>query len=254
MGRKRQVDTGLPETNTKMYWTDVTEAAVVQYIQSDDLDLRETLYRNQIGKALDKMAESIINRFKFPYINMPFDDVKRQVVSFLVCNMHKYAPEKGKSFSYFSVMAKNYLILQNTNGYKLEKTSVSLTSESQDSHIGIEDIVSLEAPDERAHEDVKEFIRLMIYYWDHNLTRIFKKKRDIDIATAIIQLFRDADTLENFNKKALYVMIREMTDCQTGYITKVINRMKEYIKLQMNEYLEYGTITHDQSPFFSYDD
>jgi hypothetical protein len=238
----------------KMYFTDRTEAAIIAYINSNDPEEREMLYRLEIGKALDKLAESIINRFKYSYIDANFEDMKRQVISHLMCNIHMFNADKGKAFSYLSVMAKNYLILENSKGYKQEKESVHLSPDNQDGAVAIEDVVFLEAPDEHRDDDAKEFVSLMIRYWENNIVRIFKKKRDIDIAKSIIQLFRDVDGLENFNKKALYVMIREMSDCETGYITKVINKMKDHIKRQLIEFYEYGTIDQYDSPYFSFDE
>lgn len=254
MGRRKKTATSEANPQERMYWTDDTEAAIIAYNASDDMEERETLFRSKIAYPLDKMAENVINRFKFPYVNMPFEQLKRQVVSFLVTNLHKFNPSNGaKSFSYFSVVAKNYLILHNNNGYKEEKRHLSLNDQGE-TFISIEEMIALEAPDEHQHEDSKEFVRLMIRYWDQNMTRHFKKKRDIEIATAIVQLFRDVEGIENFNKKALYVMIREMTDCKTSYITKVINKMRAHTVRQLNEFHEYGTINGDESKYFVYDD
>jgi len=231
----------------KRYFTEIHEAAIVAYNESMDSDERELLFRNIISAALDKLAENIINRFKFPYINQSFDDLKRQVVSYLIINLHKYTKDKGAAFSYFSVVAKNYLILQNNNGYKQEKRSVSL-SDNGETHIPIEEMLMIEAKNDREHDDMKEFVRLLIVYWDDNLTSIFKKKRDIEIASAVIQLFRDVEGIENFNKKALYLLIREMVDCETNYITKVVNKMRIHIALQLQEFNSHGTVhTYDRS-------
>ena len=241
------------ESADRFYWTDATETAIIQYNNTDDNDEREHIFRTFIAKPLDKMAENIINRFKFPYINQSFDETKKQVVSFLVINLAKYTQEKGKSFAYFSVIAKNYLILHNNYGYKQEKRSLSL-SDTNDTFVPIEEMVSLEAPDDRAQDDIKEFIRLMILYWDRNLTLIFKKKRDIDIANAVVELFRRAENIENFNKKALYLMIREMADCKTNYITKVVNKMRDITARQLIEYHQHGVIDRQESEMFIYDD
>lgn len=102
----------------KMYFTDETQNAIIRYNESDDPEVREQIYREFIEYPFDKLAENIINRFKFPYINYSFDDIKKQVVSFLCIHLSKYTKDKGKAFSYFSVIAKNYLILHNNNGYK----------------------------------------------------------------------------------------------------------------------------------------
>ena len=84
---------------------------------------------------------------------------------------------------------------------------------------------------------MKEFVDDMVGYWDENLTKLFRKKRDIQIADAVIELFKRRGDLENFNKKALYIMIREMTDVKTQHITKVVNTMKShYLKISENYY------------------
>ena len=83
----------------------------------------------------------------------------------------------------------------------------------------------------------------MVTYWDDNLTKLFRKKRDIQIADAVIELFKRRGDLENFNKKALYIMIREMTDVKTQHITKVVNQMKSHY-LQISEnYYETGSFS-----------
>lgn len=234
--------------NGRVYFTKDTEAAIIAYNKSESSIEREFIYKSRIERPLDKLSENIINTFKFPYVNTSFDDIKSQVVSFLVLNLHKFVEGKGKAFSYFSVVAKNYLILLNNNGYKHEKRSVYL-SETPESHYElIQELV------DNSHErdaGMDEFVSLIIRYWDLNLTRIFKKKRDVDIATAVIELFRRAEGIENFNKKALYLLVREMTNYKTTFITKVVNKMREFILIHLKEYRETGTISMD-SEFFTY--
>ena len=88
------------------------------------------------------------------------------------------------------------------------------------------------------NDEFSEFRRIMLSYWDKNLTVVFTKKRDIQIADAVLELFRRADYIENFNKKHLYLLIREMTDCKTHYITKVVNTMKQHQKKMLNQFLD----------------
>ena len=102
-------------------------------------------------------------------------------------------------------------------------------------------------------EEFSEFKNLMLEYWDKNLTKVFTKKRDIQIADAVLELFRRSQYIENFNKKHLYLLIREMTDCKTHYITKVVNVMKEHQKKMLNDYLDYGEVKDsDDNEFFTY--
>lgn len=238
------------KTLGKVYFTQETEDAIIKYNKSTDPEERENLYREFIQDPFDKLAENVINRFKFPYIEGTFDEVKSEVVSFLVINLHKFAKGKGKAFSYFSVIAKNYLILHNNNAYKEEKRSVYLVDKIDES-FSLEETLVTEPEEEEIKSDTRDFILLLVQYMDFNLTKIFKKKRDIEIANAIVELLRRVDNIENFNKKALYLMIREMTNHKTSHITKVINKMKVHVFEKMQEFRRTGHIM-DPSTYFTY--
>ena len=236
----------------KMYFTQDTEDAIVKYNQSLDPFERDAVFREEIYPALDKLAENVINRFKFPYIKHTFEDIKNQVVSFIVLNLHKFDHTRGKkAFSYFSVVAKHYLILQNDNAYREELRNVDLTNDMGEDTFVEEEILTSKQLTPTAQSDARDFMSLLIQFWDYNLTKIFKKKRDIDIATAVVELMRRSNSIENFNKKALYVMIREMTNSKTVHITKVINKMKEHTVEQMKEYRRTGHLS-DPSMYFVY--
>jgi hypothetical protein len=235
----------------KMYFTDETEKAIVLFNKTDDLHEREIIFREKIHPAIDKLAENIINRFKFPYMDGSFEDVKNQVVSFLVLNLHKYTENKGKAFSYFSVVAKNYLVLHNNNSYRDEVRSTYLVDSSGDESFLLEDVLTTKPESDSVQRDTQDFIELLIHYWDFNLDRIFKKRRDREIANAVVELMKRANTIENFNKKALYVLIREMTNGKTVHITKVINKMKVHVLEQMKEYRKSGYLS-DPSMLFMY--
>ena len=225
----------------RIYFTVDTEKAIIAYNKSASSDEREYLYRTYIQYSFDKLAENIINRFKFPYINLSFDDLKAQVISFLVTNLHKYSRRKGKAFSYFSVVAKNYLILHNNVAYRDEKRDVSISHKADDSN-DIEEMLAIDSSHHEIQSDMQEFSRLLIEFWDKNLEKTFKKQRDKLIAGAVIELFRNCDKIDNFNKKALYLEIREMTNFKTSAITKVVNKMRSQVLQHLQEYRSHGTI------------
>jgi len=228
-----------PKKNKKVYFGMEVQDAIVRYNQTERPSKKNKIYQEEIHKAFDKLAENIINTFKFSYFDAPFVDVKAEVVSFLVMNMHKYDHTKGsKAFSYFSVVAKNYLILHNNNNYKKLK-----------SHSDISVLDNKPISDSKKHylEDLTEE---MIIYFEANIPHMFKKRKDIAVAYSIIELFKQRDEIENFNKKSLYILIREMTDVNTSHITKVVNVFKKKYKTILNEFEQTGTIGKDKSKFF----
>ena len=226
----------------KLYFGMEVQDAIVRYNDLDpvkDQDKRNKIYQEEIHKAFDKLCENIINTFKFEYFDDVYIDVKQEVLSFLVMNMHKYDHTKGsKAFSYFSVVCKNYLILHNNANYKKYKTHYDSS-------------VLEKQPFEGAGNSFKDdFFKEMISYFDTNINIIFKKKRDIDIAFSILELMKKTDDIENFNKKALYILIREMTGVETVHITHVTNIMKKHYYNALNEFDKTGTITKNTKRFF----
>ena len=232
---------------SKIYFGTPAQEAIVEYNKCKDPIKRSKIYEERIKYPFEKLAENILNTFQFSYFDVSKEDVQAEVVSMMIQKIHMYKPDKGRAFSYFSIVAKNYLILINNGNYKRYKKT-DLLSQMPETWNPENDFYK-----EQQGDEFSEFKDLMLEYWDKNLTKVFTKKRDIQIADAILELFRRSQYIENFNKKHLYLLIREMTDCKTHYITKVVNVMKEHQKKMLNDYLDYGELREeDEDEFFSY--
>ena len=218
------------------YFTQETEDAIIRYNNHPSPIVRNNIFREHIEYAFDKLAENIIHTFKFYYFDVSPDEVKHEVVSFLVMNMHKFKEGKGKAFSYFSVVAKNYLILNNNANYKRYKTHHDLVVLDSKKN------ALTSAAERQTKEDNELFVDLLVRYWENNIYKVFSKPREIAVADAIVELFRRSETIENFNKKALYILIREMTGIRTQYITKVINIMKRHNVKLILEFQKTGSV------------
>jgi hypothetical protein len=229
---------------SKQYFTLDTEEAIIAYNKSTSQREKNDLYKNRIQYPFEKLAENILNTFKFSYFDVSKEDVQMEVISNLIEKIHMFQEGKGKAFSYFSIVAKNYLILKNNGNYKRFKKT-ALLSEMPESWNPSDDFYEAQFGAE-----LNEFKELMLKYWDINLTRVFTKKRDIQIADAVLELFRRSQHIENFNKKHLYLLIREMTDCKTHYITKVVNEMKKHQTQMLNDYFDKGMITSKSDDFW----
>jgi|TARA_B100000287_G_scaffold205506_1_gene193860 hypothetical protein len=220
----------------RYYFHQGTEDAIIRHNKEERAYIRERIYNEHIRTPFEKLAENIIHTFKFYYFDVPSNDVKHEVVSFLYMNMHKFTEGKGKAFSYFSIVAKNYLILHNNNNYKRMKQ-----------HDGEEvtdykrDAISEESAKENREVKI-EYLTQLADYWRNNLTTVFKRKKDLDVANAVVELIDMKDSIDNFNKKALYILIREMTGSNTQHITRVINVMKKHHTQLQKAYLATGSI------------
>jgi predicted RNase H-like nuclease (RuvC/YqgF family) len=221
---------------SKVYFGTPVQEAIIRYNESSNPAEKNRIYSEEIHAAFCKMAENLIHTFKFYYFDYPFEEVKNEVVSFLVMQMPKYEPSKGRAFSYFSVVGKNYLILNNNNNYKKMKIHDEITKLDYKRNVSSEEV------NEEVNEFNSEFVIQMLEYWDNNITNIFNRQKDILVADSVLELFRRRQNIENFNKKALYIMIREMTGSNTQHITRVINQMKKYYFNMIEEFSAYGEV------------
>ena len=221
----------------KIYFSKATEEAIIEYNAEPNHDICNTIYNERIKFSFEKLVENIYNTFKFTYFDSSPLQIQRETVAHLVANINKFQAGKGKAFSYFSIVAKNYLIFHNNNNYKNFNRHVEI------SDMPSEDTVCLQSEDAHHHNvQTQEFMRLLIDYWEKNITKIFNKARDLNIAYAVIELFRNCERIENFNKKTLYLYIREISNCKTQQITKVLNKMKSYQNQISHNYTNKGTI------------
>ena len=225
----------------RYYFHQGTEDAIIRLNKETRAHMKERIYNEHIRTPFEKLAENIIHTFKFYYFDVPSEDVKHEVVSFLYMNIHKFTEGKGKAFSYFSIVAKNYLILHNNNNYKKMKQH-----DSEDVMDYKRDPIT-ELRSKEARKMKMEYIEQLAEYWRNNLSTVFKRKKDLDVANAVVELIDMRENIDNFNKKALYILIREMTGSNTQHITRVINVMKKHHDKLQRAYLSTGSVETKQT-------
>jgi hypothetical protein len=222
-----------------LYFTSDTEEAIVEYLASKDQDERNHIFDQRIDYAFHKLAENIIHTFKFYYTDVDtINELKHEVVAFLLEKLHLYNQAKGKAYSYFGTIAKRYLIIYNEKNYKKIKGKGELEEVDEDKII-VEDLVRESNDDKNLLND---FISYYIQYVEKHLEKMFPRSQDQKTADVILELFRKRENLEIFNKKAIYIYIREMIDVDTFQITKVIKILKQTYYTLYNEYYDKGYV------------
>ena len=218
------------------YFTQDTEDAIVLYNNTTDFEVKSRIYNDKIHYGFFKLTENIIHTFKFYYTEVDnIEDLQHEVITFLLSKIHLFNPERGaKAFSYFGTIAKRYLILSNQKNYKkrIDTVAIDVLEEDENHSYTIDD----SSHDER----LSMFIDIYTEYCTKNIYEIFPKEYDAQIADAILELFRKRENLDIFNKKALYIYIREIIDVKTPKITKIANQLYDIFKENYVFYLEHG--------------
>jgi len=223
---------------SKNYFTHDTELAIVRYNNEPDPEVRSKIYEREIHYPFFKLTENIIHTFKFYYTEVDeIEHLQHEVITFLLSKIHLFNPERGaKAYSYFGTICKNYLIVSNTKNYKkrIDKADVVEAEENEK--------FSYHIDADPGRDELSEFIDLFIVYVEDNIYKLFPKKNDAEVADAILEIFRKREDIDIFNKKALYIYIREMVDVKTPKITKIANQLYAIFKDNYIFYLDNGYV------------
>ena len=218
------------------YFTQDTEDAIVLYNNTTDFEVKSRIYQDRIHYAFFKLTENIIHTFKFYYTEVDnIEDLQHEVITFLLSKIHLFNPERGaKAYSYFGTIAKRYLILSNQKNYKKRIDTIGLDSIEEDEEH------SYSIDDSSHDERLSMYIDIYTEHVTKHIYTLFPKEYDARIADAILELFRKREHLDIFNKKALYIYIREIIDVKTPKITKIANQLYDIFKEGYIFYLEHG--------------
>ena len=222
----------------KRYFTKITEIAINAYNNCEDQRLKNKIYNRFIHYPFNKLSENVIHTYKTYYFDVPYEDVKASVVAFLNEKIHKFNGDNGRAFSYFTVVARNYLFNENNANYARMKARDDMSKIDTSRNI-VNEVVAY-----NAKESKSDFIDQYVEYIDTHLFDLFLKDRDRAIADSINELFRTRNDLYSYNKKALYILIRERTGVHTQYITKVVGRLKRIYAELLVEYNRDGYLSN----------
>ena len=81
---------------SRIYFGTPVQNAIIRYNENDNPVIKNRIYKEHITLLFNKLAENLIHTFKFYYFDYPIEEVKHEVVAFLVMQMPKYKPDKGR--------------------------------------------------------------------------------------------------------------------------------------------------------------
>jgi len=203
----------------RLYFTQIHEDAIIEYCKTQDQRRKEVLYKDLIQPALDEMVDKIVFTYKFTTLpNIDF--LREECKSWLVTILDKYDQSKGsKAFSYFSVITKNWFI------HKVKKTTKRMKTETplaDMTRVESAVIVENEVDDKREHAEFFLYLNGQLDNWLEEADR----PNDIKLLKAIKMLFEHSEQIEIFNKKAIYLYMREITGLNTKQIVSVLSKVK----------------------------
>tara|TARA_S200002703_G_scaffold129319_1_gene116331 strand:+ start:1092 stop:1739 length:648 start_codon:yes stop_codon:yes gene_type:complete len=205
----------------------VHEDAINEYnLEATTNKRREELYVKLLRPAFDQMVDKIVFTYKFT--NLPNIDILREECKiWLMTVLCKFNPDKGsKAFSYFSVITKNWFIQKVKKNKKQNQREVEIAEISKElemKHISVEN----QYDDLREKDEFWNLLWTEIDKWDTDKLKENEKK----VLEAIKILLDSPNDIEIFNKKAIYLYMREITGLNTKQIVNSLNKLRKKYKI-----------------------
>lgn len=222
----------MPRKRTqKIYFGEEQEQAVVRYLESENEDEKNKIFREYLEEPLIIMVESIIRRYKLYRKEYDFNEVHTDTMSFLMTKISKFDHTKNyKAYSYFGTICKNYLMGTIQKDQKEINRSISYEdiSSSLEDRADMSYVIDEETLDYR-NVVVKLTTDLEIFIEEGDLN-----ENETKLGYALIEVFSNFDKIfqvgdgNKFNKNLILLSLREMTSLSTKEIRIA---MKKYKKL-----------------------
>ena len=207
------------------YFTKVHENAIIDYCKSSSREEKSKLYMEFIAPAFSEMVNKIIFTYKFN--NLPnIDCLREECKIWLTTILDKYDPNKGsKAFSYFSVVTKNWFI------HKVKVNSKRLKKETSYEQIVANGGADILGPASKQAEYTEA--RITAEFWNSLLENLDRwdtgnlKQNEKSVLEAVKVLMHNIDDIEIFNKKAVYLYLRELTGLNTKQVVNNLNKIRD---------------------------
>ena len=234
-GEKRIIKRNSNPATSKMYFDGGTQKAIEEFQVSTDPAQSEKIYVERIMPAFDKLVESLIFVYGFTSPSEPIEVMKNDCVSFLYETLHKFdAQRHTKAFSYFNVVAKNWIVVKTRQKSKHNRKHVNIDDKTVVPEIETLDIIEptfeiYGTGGKKAFQ--AEQLELMFVEIKDRL----EQDHEIVCMNAIIHLFHNIDDIDFFNKRAIFVYIREMTNLNTKQISTAMSGIKRHYRETMKD-------------------
>jgi DNA-directed RNA polymerase specialized sigma subunit len=209
------------------YFTQEHETAILKYVASSSKEERTELYKIFIGPAFDEMVNKIVYSFKFtnlPNIEYLMDECKIWLITIL----DKYDTQKNsKAFSYFSVIVKNWFIQKTKKKAKAVQYEVPLDEITNETEMERNPEDDIHPEETLMSGEFVIYLRAEMVDWEE----IAERTNDERVVKAIQILLDSAQEIEIFNKKAIYLYLREITGLNTKQVVASLKRLKPHYDL-----------------------
>lgn len=220
------------KSGKKPYFDKNTHDAIVRYQGTEEYEIKHEIYIKEIMPAFNKLAENLIFIHGFAKNSPePYENLKRDCVSFLFETLGKFDASRGtKAFSYFNVVAKNWLIIRSKKNMKNRMRHVSIDDTESVTAIDAEFFEKYSTCGDQEREILKKEAMESLFSMMDEIKGRLHNENEIACMSAIITLFGKIDDLDLLNKRAVFVYMRELSSLTPKQLSVAMSSIRKHYK------------------------
>ena len=234
LGKVKEKNTGTKtkkKKKSRYYFTKDTQQKIIEYQNLKRKSLKDKIYQYHIQPAFQELVNSLVAVYGFKSSNEDIGHLKSDCVTFLFETIHKWKPENGtKAFSYFNVVAKNWLTIHSRRLLKNSRRSVSFEAPEEFTFLEKTKLAEIEIDDSYEEKlrksEQPDTVKKIIAFIKEQL----KDDRDKKCIDAIFQVFDNVDNLDYLNKRAVFVYLREISGLNSTELSSSLSNIRKHFK------------------------
>lgn len=228
---RKKISRKKPGTKSVEYFDQYTQQAIVEYQKELIVDEKNKIYLEQIYPALDSLVENLINVYGFNVMYESREDLKNECLEFLYGTLPKFNAEKGsKAFSYFNVVAKNWLTIKSKQNSKRLQSYVSIDNKENLSQQDLEAIEGYSVAPDGEELMIAAELRDRLSRLIEEIGNKAKTDNEQSCIKAIKILVENIDDVDFLNKRAVLLYLREITGFSSKQLSILLASIKKHYK------------------------
>lgn len=227
----KKKDVSQKKNKKNYYFTAETQSKIVDYQNEDRKIKKNKIYADYIHTAFEELVHNLVSVYKFKSTNEEITHLKSDCVTFLFETLHKWNPDNGtKAFSYFNVVAKNWLTIHSRRLLKNAKRSISFDAAEDFTSTEKRQLSEMEFDETQFRLERKEILSKNIDSIVVEIKTRLKDERDLRCIEAVRDIFLKSDDLDYLNKRAVFVYLREISGLNSAELSSSLSTIRKHFK------------------------
>jgi hypothetical protein len=217
------------------YFNEDTELAVVEYLKSDSLQKKNRVFKEKLAYPMYKLVEGIINKYQLYSKEFCFEDLHKDVLSYLISKMDKFNPDLGyKAYSYYgTIVVRRLRYIQKEESERQRKHLQYDDSFQEDERFAYQ--IEEDDQDSIMVEAFQSIVTQIDYLLKLNEKEEILKEEERRVGVAILEVMNNWENIlsedergsnKKYEKNKILMCLRDIT----GYTTKDIRKYSKKFK------------------------